>query len=224
MTEFGKRDATSLGINNVKVVPHALEDTYDPNIVSRNNGPSAKLLYVGHFSHEKGTFSLLEAFAALRRTGADCSLELVGECLPPYSEVEIKSSIERLGLQNAVKLSGVLSGKEKWHRFSQASLFVFPSLAPESFGLVMVEAMMWALPVVACDWRGNREVVGDPFGGILFQPHPDLATALTSALQEAFALRQKWNEWGRVNRKAFESNYKAGSLPSRLMEVLERLV
>jgi glycosyltransferase involved in cell wall biosynthesis len=224
MTEFGRRDATCLGINNVKVVPHTLEDTYDPGIVRRSIGSTPKLLYVGHLSHEKGTPSLLQAFAALRRTGADCSLELVGECLPPYSEDGMKSSIQRLGIEGAVELSGVLSGKEKWNRFARASLFVFPSLAPESFGLVTVEAMMWALPVVACDWRGNREVLGESFGGILFQPHPNLANALASALRKALARRQKWNEWGLINRQTFESNYKAEGSRSRLVEVLERLV
>jgi glycosyltransferase involved in cell wall biosynthesis len=223
MTEFGKRDATSVGIKNVNVIPHTLEDTYDPDIVSRDLGCGPKLLYVGHLAREKGTPSLLEAFAALRHTGADCLLELVGECLPSYSESELKASIHRLGLQGAVRLWGVLTGKAKWERFAQASLFVFPSVAPESFGLVTVEAMMWALPVIACDWRGNREVLGDEFGGILFQPHPTLANALATALREAFALRQKWNEWGHINRQSFERNYKAKSSRSRLVEVLESL-
>ncbi|HEV2046636.1 MAG TPA: glycosyltransferase family 4 protein [Chthoniobacterales bacterium] len=224
MTEFGKRDAACLGIDNINVVPHTLEDTYECGIVRRNTGARANILYVGHLCQEKGTPALLQAFAALRKSGADCSLELVGECLPPYTEDEMRSSIQRLGLENAVELSDVLSGKEKWNRFARADLFVFPSLAPESFGLVTVEAMMWALPVVACDWRGNREILGEPFGGILFQPTPNLADALVDALREALALRSKWREWGAVNRRTFENNYKARTSRSPLLEVLEQLV
>jgi glycosyltransferase involved in cell wall biosynthesis len=223
MTEFGRRDAVSVGLKNVHVVPHTLEDTYNPEMVSRS-AESAALLYVGHLAYEKGTPSLLEAFVALRQTGADCSLELVGECLPPYNEAELKSSIHRLGLQNSVRLCGVLSGKAKWERFARANLFIFPSIAPESFGLVTVEAMMWALPIVACDWRGNREVLGASPGGILFQPNPNLASALAKALQEAFAWRQKWNEWGLVNRETFENKHKAGRSPTRLIEVLQSIV
>jgi glycosyltransferase involved in cell wall biosynthesis len=224
MTEFGRRDPISLGLNNVKVVPHTLEDTYDSRIVSRGMDATVKLLYVGHFAREKGTPSLLKAFAALRQTGADCVLELVGECLSSYSDDEIDSAIQQLGIRDAVRLWGVLSGMEKWERFARAELFIFPSLAPESFGLVTAEAMMWGLPIVACDWRGNREVLGEPFGGILFEPHPDFDIALRNALQEALECRQKWNEWGRINRRTFENNYKAGSSPSRLVEVLEQLV
>ena len=54
MTEFGKRDATSVGIKNVKVIPHTLEDTYNPDMVSRDPGSRARLLYVGHLAREKG--------------------------------------------------------------------------------------------------------------------------------------------------------------------------
>jgi len=224
MTEFGKRDAAYLGIDNVKVVPHTLEDTYEPNIVRRNIGPRAKILYVGHLAHEKGTPALLEAFASLRRTGADCSLELIGECLPPYSEDEMKASIRRLDLTNAVELTGVLSGQEKWNRFARADLFVFPSLAPESFGLVTVEAMMWALPVVACDWRGNREILGESFGGICFLPGDNLTESLANALREAFSQRGKWEEWGTRNRQTFESKYKAECFPARFADAIDSLV
>ena len=224
MTEFGRRDAAALGIDDVKVVPHALEDTYDPQIVSRNAGSQARLLYVGHLCEEKGTPALLEAFASLRKTEPNCSLELVGECLPPYSEDELKSSIRRLGLENVVELSGVLSGKEKWDRFARADLFVFPSLAPESFGLVTVEAMMWALPVVACDWRGNREILGESFGGVCFSPGDNLAVSLANALREAFAQRENWVQWGKRNRQIFENKYKADNFPARFARALDALV
>jgi glycosyltransferase involved in cell wall biosynthesis len=193
-------------------------------MADRNPGSQARLLYVGHLCEEKGTPALLEAFADLRKTELNCLLELVGECLPPYSDDEMKSAIRRLGLENAVEVSGVLSGKEKWKRFAQADLFVFPSLAPESFGLVTVEAMMWALPVVACDWRGNREILGESFGGICFPPGDNLAASLASALREAFARREDWMEWGKRNRQTFENKYKADNFPARFAHALESLV
>ncbi len=224
MTEFGKRDPLSVGINNIKVVAHTLEDTYDPDAVRGKTESLARLLYVGHLCEEKGTSALLEAFAALRKTGEQCTLELVGECLPPYSEEEMKSHIRSLGIEKSVRLPGLLPGNEKWNSFAQASLFVFPSLAPESFGLVTVEAIMWGLPVVACDWRGNREILGQSFGGICFSPGSNLATSLTDALRKAFAQRENWTQWGQRNRLIFENKYKADRFPERFSGVLESLV
>jgi glycosyltransferase involved in cell wall biosynthesis len=131
--------------------------------------------------------------------------------------------IQQLRLDDVIELSGLRLGDAKWECYAQADLFVFPSVAPESFGLVTVEAMMWALPIVACDWRGNREVLGDKFGGILFQPYPDPASALAQALLEAVAAREKWKEWGLQNRRMFEQNYKLKSSQSRLAQILESL-
>jgi len=222
MTQFGKRDPRSVGIEQIEVVPNTLEDRYDEHTLNRNTGRLPRLLYVGHFSEEKGTPSLLQAVAMLRDSGRNCLLTLIGEAVPPYTDADLQSVIERLGLQSTVRGCGVLSGQEKWNQFAEADLFVFPSLAAESFGLSMVEAMMWALPVVACDWRGNREVLSDEFGGILFQPSENLSTALTKALEDTLAQRHQWKAWGLRNRKTFLERYKMGGRKSPLAAVLER--
>lgn len=224
MTEFGKSDAYCMGVTTVKVVPHVLTDAYKLELVSRTDRPPTRLLYVGHFSEEKGTAALLKAFAGLRQAGVNCVLELVGECLPSYSEERMAASIQHLGIKGAVVLSGALSGQKKWEAFGRADLFVFPSLALESFGLVMAEAMMWALPLVACDWRGNREVLGSSFGGVLFQPKGDLGKSLMDALQEAFASQQKWSEWGKLNRQMFVIRYKVEGSANPLERALEEMV
>ncbi len=224
MTEFGKRDALSVGIKNIEVVPHSLEDQYDAEILNRGTCGSPRLLYVGHFSEDKGTPALLEAAARLRDSGRDCRLILVGEPVPPYTESDLQSLIETRGLQSVVEVCGVLSGKAKWAEFGKADLFVFPSLAAESFGLAMAEGMMWALPIVACDWRGNREVLGNPFGGIVFDPRPDLSSSLTEALRKIMAADAQWVEWGRINRQTFLTKYAAGGMPSRLVQLLEQVI
>lgn len=223
MTQFGRRDAEKFGIHDVRVVPHALTDTYDPARVQRA-GSIPQILYVGHLSQEKGTPILLEAFAAMRRDGVVCRLELVGEHLPTYSSDELEASIARLGIQNVVKVSNALSGEEKWDRFAKSDLFVFPSLAPESFGLVTVEAMMWALPVVLFDWRGNREVVGESFGGICVDPGPNPASALRQALKEAVSRREEWPKWGKTNRQFFEDHYEAKRFSAQLAGVLQSIL
>ena len=83
---------------------------------------------------------------------------------------------------------------------------------------------MWSLPIVACDWRGNREILGESFGGICFPPGLDLSSALTEALRQALAQQGTWEEWGKRNRRTFEMKYKKESFPARLTHVLESLV
>jgi glycosyltransferase involved in cell wall biosynthesis len=104
--------------------------------------------------------------------------------------------------------------------YSSAALFVFPSVAPyESFGLVLAEAMMWGLPIVASDWKANREVVG-PGENIIFPlgRTENLSEAIVKAAKE----RERWPIIGLQNRQRYESRYKLGANPT-LVEDLIRI-
>jgi glycosyltransferase involved in cell wall biosynthesis len=224
MTEFGRKDPEFLGMREIAVVPHNFEDAFDAAMVRRNERDIPRLLYLGHFFAEKGTPQLLRAIGALVAKGARLHLDLVGECLPPYSEDELHRAILELGLTDHVTLHGVLSDHAKWERYAQADLFVFPSVAHESFGVVMAEAMMWSLPVLACDWRGSREVLGNPPEQLLFSPQPDLSIQLQRALENILAHRERWAEWGKRNREIFLERYDSSRHGDRLAETIQNLI
>lgn len=73
---------------------------------------------------------------------------------------------------------GVISQEELALLYSQADVFVFPSLT-DTFGLVMVEAMACGLPVAAFAVPGPIDVVGDSGAGVL---HEDLRQACLACL------------------------------------------
>jgi glycosyltransferase involved in cell wall biosynthesis len=210
MTEFNRRDPTFFNIKNVLVQPHRIDDEFDPSLVKRGDGSGRRLLYVGHLCADKGTDQLLRAFAAIRKNHPDLKLELVGECLPPFTPEQLSGLLDELQIASDVKLSGVLTGREKWEAFGRADLFVFPTIAPyESFGVVLVEAMIWRLPIVASRWRGNLDVLTSRAGGVCFSISPFLERDIKSALQEALDQQSNWAEWGAINRAIFEQHYKA---------------
>ena len=166
MTKFNRIDPESIGIRKIDVIPIRIRDEFRNDLVERD---ALRLLYVGHLCPDKGTPDLLEAFARITRDFPAAKLELVGEPLLPYDAETLRSDIARLGIQQQVVLSGVLIGVDKWRAFGRAEIFVFPTVAPfESFGIVLAEAMMFSLPILATDWRGNRDVLGDSPGAILF--------------------------------------------------------
>ena len=207
MTEFNRRDPESFGIARIEVIPHRLPDEFDPALV-RKDPARTRLLCVGHICADKGTPDLLRAFKGIADRDPSIVLELVGECLPPFSDAQLRSLLRELGIESRVEIPGVLTGRAKLEAFGRADLFVFPSVAPyESFGLVMIEAMMWGLPIVATDWRGNRDVLGSAFEGICHAPGENLAASIERALTAAlYALRQK-TEWTGRNRQLFLDRY-----------------
>lgn len=226
MTDFGRSDPEALGIRNMVVVPNALSDTFDPSLISDKLAKqTVTLLNIGLLCPEKGTLALLQAFARLHRSNPEYRLVLAGPVFPPLTTDALERHVQDLGIEDAVEFTGVVEGEEKWRLFARADLFVFPSVAPqETFGLALVEAMMWELPVVVTDWRGNSEVLGPDPGGVVFPPQPDLSDNLAAALDKAVSLQELWAEWGKRNRGYYLSHYNEMTVMPLLETGLRQLV
>jgi glycosyltransferase involved in cell wall biosynthesis len=222
MTNYNRVDPESLGIGKIDIVPIQLNDESETKSSDHSEREPSRLLYVGHLCPDKGTPELLEAFSNVFRDHPDLRLELMGEPLFPYTWKALEQDVECFGIEEAVNLSGVLSGAEKWQAFKRASLFVFPTVAPyESFGLVLVEAMMFGLPILTTDWRGNRDVVGDPPCGIVFPTTAPLVAKIEEAIRAALARRENWAAWGAQNRRRFESKFELSAARSAYVDLIK---
>ena len=59
--------------------------------------------------------------------------------------------IDTHNLKNRVKLMGNLDNKTKFNEYQKADLFVLSSISrKEAFGLVLIEAMYYNLPILTC--------------------------------------------------------------------------
>ncbi len=221
MTPFNTRDPQMIGVSRVAVLPHRIPDNYDSELVTRNPERST-LLYLGHIRSEKGFPELLEAFADVAADEPTLELQVVGEILPPFSREELTVLVQRLGVGDRVTFVGHIRGRSKWEAFGAANLIVFPTRAiSESFGLVLIEAMMWELPVIASDWRGNREVVGED-SGILFPVGDHFRRELAEALRQAMQMRDRWQKWGEGNRRRFLERYVRTADRQQLADLIRR--
>ena len=164
------------------------------------------MLYVGHLGDEKGTPGLIQVMASVPQ---ELSLTLVGDPLPPWSLQKFRDLAKQYGVSDRVNIMGSRAPEELGDLYSSAGLFVFPSVAPyESFGLVLAEAMMWGLPIVATEWKANREVVG-PGENFIFSP--ERTENLSQALVKAASERERWPIIGLQNRQRYETKYKLGA-------------
>jgi len=134
-----------------------------------------RILYVAstHSAH-KNIPTLLEAFAACSlRTTHD--LRIVGV---PHRRTtpEIKARIRRLGIADRVQLLAQLDSAALRNEYQSASLFVYPSLC-EGFGLPLLEAMAYGLPVCAARVTSIPEVAAD--AALYFDPRNPVEIART---------------------------------------------
>lgn len=224
ITDFGKVDAMALGIENITVLPYGIEDRNLPEQKRKSEPASGKvpvLLNVGHLCADKGTPQLIAACSDLHREGFEFSLRLVGECLGPYSPAELHQDLVDAQLGDRVSYLGLLQGEELWQAYREADLFVFSSVAPyESFGLVLLEAMMMELPAVVTDWRANADVLGrgDPSGGVITSADEliPLKLRLKEALKSAITRHEHWEEWGARNRARYLKEFSIDVYRARL--------
>jgi len=169
LSKRNPQDAELLEAERVFVVPYGIEDVAAQRGFARSERHGTPdLLFVGGLTESKGVLVLIEAAARLAQQGRDFTLTLVGEFASAEFERQLRQRVTELGLGRQTRLPGGLTGDEKWSAFEAATLFCFPTYyEAETFGLVVLEAMQFELPVVATDWRGVPDLVRDGENGFL---------------------------------------------------------
>ncbi len=155
-------DALQMHAKKTAIVPCGIEDRSpsDAPAVIRKTVPPM-ILFVGILCEGKGLFNLLEACHRLLLDGLAFRLVCLGQFQSEEFKIKVENFLAETSLRERVQFPGVVTGIEKDVFFAEASLFCLPShYNAESFGVVLIEAMSFSLPIVATDWRGIPEVLG----------------------------------------------------------------
>lgn len=129
---------------------------------------------VGRLNPVKDQAGLLRAFAEVHAARPDAVLVLVGD---GALRAELEAQAAALGLATAVRFLG--DRNDVRALLPGFDVFVLSSLS-EGYSMALLEAAASALPIVATDVGGNREIVADGVNGLIV-PSAD-AGALASAL------------------------------------------
>jgi len=163
--------------------------------------------------HRKGQEVLVRAAALLRHQHPEAQYVIVGSTAPGNEdhEIRLRELISECGLEKTVLLTG--DCHDPASVFAALDIAVAPSIQPEPFGCVVIEAMAQGTPVVGSHCGGISEQIVDGVSGILFTPGDSeaLATALDTLLR-APGLRERIASEGRRRvREHFtlESTYRA---------------
>lgn len=122
------------------------------------------ILSIAELHERKGLRFLIEAFANLHAKNPKIKLGIVGEG-PERSNLE--AQIKELKMEDHIKLNG--RKKEIPQILKAADIFVLPSRR-EAFGLVILEAMISKLPVIASRTGGIPEIIESGKNGFLTEP------------------------------------------------------
>jgi len=136
------------------------------------------VVFVGRTVPAKGLDILLRAMRSV-----EGHLTVVGD---GWERATSERSAADLGIAGRVSFAGWLAGDELHRVYRRASVVALPSLWPEPFGLVGIEAMAFGRPVVASMTGGVEEWLQPGVTGIAVAPGrvPDLAAALDRLLDD----------------------------------------
>ena len=156
---------------------------------AHQSGPSDVVLFLGRMTRLKGGDILVRAVGrATAELGRPVRLIMAGDG-PQRAEWQRLAERQRL----AAEFPGWLDSTSRLAALAQASVLAVPSVWPEPFGLVGLEAAARGVPAVAFDTGGIRQWLQDDVSGLLVPPAGGfraLAGGLTTVLDNR-ALRDR---------------------------------
>ncbi len=172
------RDPEGLRVRHEVIIPFGIEDNAVRLGVAHRRileAPPATILFVGVLRESKGILVLLEAARQLLSAGLEFRIDLVGEFESSTFQTSVLETIRGAGLSDRVRQLGMLEGDAKWTCYAHSDIFCFPTFY-ETFGVVLLEAMQFGLPIVSTRWSG-ADLVEDGINGFLVPIHDAGATA-----------------------------------------------
>lgn len=129
-----------------------------------------KWLFVGTVEKRKGVEYLVEVAKILKDKGKEVKIDVVGSMSSIHSQYinYLKELIIKYGLEDNIKLLGRVDDELLKREYETSYGFIFPSLH-EGYGMVLVEAMRYGLPIVTFNNSAMPYTVKDGYNGFVVE-------------------------------------------------------
>ena len=161
-SEYMQRILKKEGFESV-CIPNGT-DLFEPSPI---HAKQKNILFVGRLEKIKGVQTILEALPNIIKKHPSVTYTIAGT--GEYEKV-LKQMVHQRGLSRAVTFVGHKSRNELYKEYKKSTIVVVPSIWPEPFGKVGIEAMSVGRPVIASDVGGISDWLEDGKSGFLVQP------------------------------------------------------
>ena len=179
----------------------------------------AKLLYLSNIKKKKGIWVLLEACKLLKENNFNFECNFIGNWGDTNKKM-FSQKIKEYNLLDFVKINGPKYGKEKLPYLEDANIFIFPTFYHgETFGLVLLEAMEYAIPCISTYEGGIPSIITNNENGLLV--HQKNAQELYEKIKYLIQNPDKARIMGIKGRETFKSSFTLSAFENRLKDILE---
>jgi phosphatidylinositol alpha-mannosyltransferase len=203
------------------IIPNGVDtEHFSPDVSPIDEFGDGKLniVFVGRLEKQKGVYYLIKAYRLVKHEIPNSRLIIVGP------GVRLRRKYEKLVARDRLEDVVFVGGKsqdELPRYYKTADVFCAPATDLESFGIVLLEAMAVAKPVVATNIEGYNSVVAHGDDGLLVPPRDDqgLAQALISLMTDQ-SLRQQMGARGRLKAEQYDWKLVAQKVMNYYIRVL----
>ena len=212
--------------SEARVIPTGLEETSfrhgdRADFRERYGIPQDRpmMLFVGRLAFEKNIHFLLEVLQLVRQTIPNVLFLIAGEGPARHS---LEQAVEAGGMAGNVKFLGYLDRFTELNDcYAAADVFVFSSRT-ETQGLVLLEAMAQATPVVSIAEMGTKDVLKEGEGVLISSEDAGEFAAKVVTLLRNPDTREQLGKAGRRYALTWSSRMQAERLVAYYQEVVER--
>ncbi len=214
-----------LDVPRTAVVPLGLEDWSDLPEIPPEALPEGAIraLFVGRLESRKGIDVLLEVAPRLLARHPELHFDIVGnDRIPGPDGVPYRVAFEAAtpaDLRARLRFHSEVPEEALRGFYRSCDLFVAPSRF-ESFGLILVEAMMYGKPAVACRAGGMVEVAEEGRTALLAEPGD--ATSLEGCLERLIADPALRRALGEAGRRRYEARFAPRPMAEGVVALLRR--
>ena len=173
-------------IDRIHLVPLPINTSLPQGIAPSERRLRGRILFVGRLTDLKGADHLMKAIPqAAEKIGRPLTVTIAGD---GPERTKLRSLAHRLGIE--AEFAGWVQAEQKADLMRQSDLLAVPSLWPEPFALVGIEAGCLGLPAVAYSVGGIPEWLIPGRSGELAPGDPPTVEGLAKAIFRALADRE----------------------------------
>lgn len=205
---YNKFDIQRYNSKKVYYVPNGWNDYYPAyqkqiEEYRQRPGSTVNIVFLSNLIADKGLFTAIEAARAIQADAGNNGLTIkwsfIGKWENESSKQKFFHYIDEHNLQSILNHVGPLYNEEKYALLSTMDIMVFPTYYKhETWGNVILEGMMFKIPVIASNYVAIPEMIKDNVNGFLVTPKDvSMLAEKITILAQSPALRKEMGEKGR---------------------------
>jgi len=183
----------SLTGKSSEIIPYGSTVKSGEGVTPFTSGGKIKILFSGRHIERKGVPYLIKALPGVLEK-ADVELFITGQ---GDRTAEWQGLARGLGLEDSVHFLGFVSNEELAHCYRTCDIYCLPAIFDsnddtEGLGVVLIEALMHARPVIAGNVGGIVDVIKDELTGLLVEEknHEELSNAILRLVESPHYARE----------------------------------